>query len=157
MSALDEVRDLAEAVARRRALSLWDVEFAGRPGNSGVKVYVHSDRGVDLDTVAQVSEEISRGLDLKDPIPGRYTLEVSSPGLERNLKKPEHFVSSVGSAVVVKTTEVLAGNSHRIEGTIVSAGEDSVVVSVEGGDVEVPYGSIKQARTVFDWKRDTER
>ena len=152
MSALDEVRNLAEAVARRRSLSLWDVEFAGRPGNSVVKVYVHSDNGVDLETVAQVSEEISRGLDLKDPIPGRYTLEVSSPGLERNLKKPEHFVRSVGDAVVVKTTEVLVGNSHRIEGTIASAGEESVVVRTNGSEVDVPYGSIKQARTVFEWK-----
>ncbi len=152
MSALDEVRDLAEAVARRRSLSLWDVEFAGQPGNSIVKVYVHSERGVDLDTVAEVSEEISRGLDLKDPIPGRYTLEVSSPGLERNLRNPEHFARSVGDRVVVKTTEVLFGNSHRIEGTIASAGPDSVRLAVDGDEVYVPYGSIRSARTIFEWK-----
>ena len=152
MSALDEVRDLAEAVARRRSLSLWDVECAGAPGNSIVKVYVHSERGVDLDTVAEVSEEISRGLDLKDPIPGRYTLEVSSPGLERTLKTPEHFVQSVGDKVVVKTVEVLHGNSHRIEGTIASVGSDAVGVTVDGTEVAIPYAAIKSARTVFEWK-----
>ena len=161
MSALDEVRDLAEAVARRRSLELWDVEFAGWPGNSVVKVYVSGEKGVDLDTVAEISEEISRGLDLKDPIPGRYTLEVSSPGLERNLRSPEHFARSVGDAVVVKTTEVLAGNSHRIDGTIVEAGPQAVRLSLESGDeVEVPYASIKSARTVFAWpepKREVER
>lgn len=153
MSALDEVRDLAEAVARRRSLKLWDVEFAGQPGNSVVKVYVDSDNGgVDLDTVAEISEEISRGLDLKDPIPGRYTLEVSSPGLERNLKTPEHFARSVGDAVIVKTTEVVAGNSHRIDGRIVEAGDEHFRARLASGDeVEVPYSSIKSARTVFEW------
>lgn len=153
MSALDEVRHLAEAVARRRSLQLWDVEFGGRPGNSVVKVYVDSDNGgVDLETVAKISEEISRGLDLKDPIPGRYTLEVSSPGLERSLKTPEHFARSTGEKVILKTTEVLVGKSHRIDGTIDEAGADAVRLRLESGDeVEVPYSSIKSARTVFEW------
>ena len=152
MSALDEVRDLAEAVARRRSLQLWDVEFGGQPGNSVIRVFVHGEEGVDLETVAQVSEEISRGLDLKDPIPGRYTLEVSSPGLERNLRKPEHFAQSVGEPAVVKTTEILTGNSHRIEGTIAEAGpEAGVLTMAEGQSLEVPYAQIKSARTVFEW------
>src|SRR5919112_1348043 len=104
VGALEEVRDLAEAVARRRSLSIWDVEMAGQPGRSIVKVYVTGENGgPDLDTVAKVSEEISRGLDLKDPIPGRYTLEVSTPGLERNLRRGEHFVRSVGEKVSMKT------------------------------------------------------
>ena len=153
MSALDEVRDLAEAVARRRSLRLWDVEFEGRPGSSVVRVFVHGEEGVDLDTVAQISEEISRALDLKDPIPGRYTLEVSSPGLERSLRTPDHFRRSQGDKAVIKTTEVLAGNSHRIEGTIGEAGPEHVVVDL--GDerkVEVPYARIKSAKTVFEWK-----
>lgn len=153
VSALDEVRDLAEAVARRRSLKLWDVEFGGRPGNSVVKVFVDSERGVDLDTVAEISEEISRGLDLKDPIPGRYTLEVSSPGLERSLRTPEHFARSVGDTVIVKTIEVLVGSSHRIDGTIAGAAEEAVRIKVgDGSEVEVPYASIKAARTVFEWK-----
>src|SRR5918992_2762196 len=106
MGALDEVRELAEAVARRRDLTLWDIEMGGQPGRSIVRVFVAGENGVDLDTVAQISEEISRGLDLKDPIPGRYTLEVSSPGLERNLRHPEHFARSIGDKVVIKTTEI---------------------------------------------------
>lgn len=153
VSALDEVRVLAEAVARRRSLRLWDVEFGGRPGSSVVRVFVHGEEGVDLDTVAKISEEISRALDLKDPIPGRYTLEVSTPGLERNLRTPEHFERSKGDKAVVKTTEILAGNSHRLEGTIGEAGPDHVVLDLgEAGTVEVPYERIKSAKTVFEWK-----
>ena len=151
MSALDEVRELAEAVTRRRSLILWDVEMAGQPGRSVVRVYVQGDDGVDLDTVAAVSEEISRGLDLKDPIPGRYTLEVSTPGLERSLKAPQHYARSTGAKVVIKTKELLVGNSHRIEATIVAAGDDVVTLDLEGEKIEVPYDAVKSARTVFEW------
>lgn len=152
MSALDEVRDLAEAVARRRSLSLWDVEVSGRPGRSVVRVFV-SGAEVDLETVAEISEEISRGLDLKDPIPGRYTLEVSSPGLERTLRTPEHFAASIGEPVVVKTIEILHGSSHRIDGRLRDAGGDSAAIEAEDGSVvEVRYDAIKSARTVFEWK-----
>jgi ribosome maturation factor RimP len=154
VGALDEVRDLAEAVARRRSLRLWDVEFGGRPGSSVVRVFVHGEGdGVDLDTVAKVSEEISRALDLKDPIPGRYTLEVSTPGLERTLRTPEHYRRSVGDKAVIKTTEIIVGNSHRIEGTIRVAEPEHVVLEVEDEQkVEVPYERIKSAKTVFEWK-----
>ena len=152
MSALDEVKDLAEAVARRRSLRLWDVEMAGGSGQAVVRVFVDGDDGVDLDTVAEVSEELSRGLDLRDPIPGRYTLEVSTPGIERPLKSPEHFRLSVGRNVMVKTTEPLVPNSHRIDAEIAAADDDAVVLRVDGREVAVPYGSIKSARTVFEWK-----
>ena len=153
MSALEEVKDLAQAVARRRSLRLWDVEMGGRPGQSVLRVFVDSDRGVDLDTVADVSEELSRGLDLRDPIPGRYTLEVSTPGLERTLKSPEHFKLSVGREVVVKTTRPLVGNSNRIDGVIQSADDSATVLKAGDDEVTVPYEEIKSARTVFEWKR----
>lgn len=152
MAALEEVKDLAEAVARHRGLRLWDVEMSGRPGGAVVRVFVEGERGIDLDTVAQVSEEISRGLDLRDPIPGRYTLEVSSPGLERTLRSPEHFRLSVGRSVVVKTTDRLVGDSHRIEGEIAGASDDGVTLRTTADEVVVPYEAIKSARTVFEWK-----
>ena len=153
MSALDEVKDLAEAVAQRRSLRLWDVEMGGRPGQSVLRVFVDSENGVDLDTVAEVSEELSRGLDLRDPISGRYTLEVSTPGLERNLKSQEHFKLSVGREVVVKTTAPVVGNSNRIEGAIESVDDSGIVLKLDDERVDVPFDSIKSARTVFEWKR----
>jgi ribosome maturation factor RimP len=152
MGALEEVRDLAEAVTRRRSLLLWDVEMGGQPGRAVVRVYVDSEAGaVDLDTVAEVSEEISRGLDLRDPIGGRYTLEVSSPGLERTLKSQKHFELSVGRKVVMKTKERMVGDSHRLEGVISEAGPQAVSIEVDAAAVEVPYDEIKTARTVFEW------
>lgn len=152
MGALEEVKDLAASIAQRRSLRLWDVELAGQPGSSIVRVYVDADDGIDLDTVSEVSEEISRGLDLRDPISGRYTLEVSSPGLERNLRQPEHFVLSVGKKVMVKTKEKLVTQGHRIDGVIEQADDAAVQVATEAGEIEVPYDQIKTARTVFEWK-----
>jgi ribosome maturation factor RimP len=152
VGALEEVRDLAQAVARRRSLRLWDVEMGGQPGRHVVRVFVDADGGIDLDTVAEVSEELSRGLDLTDPIPGRYTLEVSSPGLERTLKSPEHFELSIGTKVIVKTKEPVVGNSHRIEGLLEEAGDGGVTIDVGAEHVDVPYDEIKSARTVFEWR-----
>jgi len=152
MGALEEVRDLAESVVRRRSLRLWDVELGGRPGRMILRVFVESDGGIDLDTVAEVAEELSRALDLHDPIPGRYTLEVSSPGLERTLRTPEHFSSSVGRKAVVKTSQRLVGDSHRVEGVIAAADEGEVQLETDQGNVELPYDVIKSARTVFEWE-----
>jgi ribosome maturation factor RimP len=151
MGTLEEVRDLAEAVARRRSLTLWDVEMSGQPGRAVVRVFVEGPQGVDLDTVAQVSEEISRGLDLRDPIPGKYTLEVSSPGLERTLRSPEHFARCVGRKAVIKTHERLAADSHRIEGVIAAATDDVVKLDTGSGEVDVPYDQLRSARTIFEW------
>ena len=151
MSALDEVSSLAADVARHHSLALWDVEVSGAPGRQLVRVFVDAPGGVDLDTVAAVSEEISRGLDLRDPIPARYTLEVSSPGLERSLKAPEHFIACVGRQVVVKTKDKLAA-THRIEGQIAGASASGVRLATDTGELEVPLEQIKSARTVFEWQ-----
>ena len=159
MGALEEVRDLAGAVVRRRSLSLWDVEMGGRPGRAIVRVFVEGEDGVDLDTVAEVAEEISRGLDLRDPIQGRYILEVSSPGLERSLKEPEHWRASVGKKVVVKTKEKLVGDSHRLDATVDGTTADAVVLRRDGdeGTLEIPFEAIRSARTVFEWGTDKEQ
>lgn len=152
MGALDEVRDLAAAVTRRRSLKLWDVEMAGQPGRAVVRVFVDAAEGsVDLDTVAEVSEEISRGLDLRAPLESSYMLEVSSPGLERSLKRPEHWAASVGKKVMVKTKKRLAGDSHRIDGVVKQAAGGVVTLDLGTDELKVPYDEIRTARTVFEW------
>lgn len=152
MGVFEQVFDLAEAVARRRSLSLWDVELTGQQGRTLVRVLVDAEGGVDLDTIAEVSEEISRGLDLQDPIEGKYMLEVSSPGLERTLRRSDHFAASSGKKVVVKTKEMLVGDSHRVDGVIVDAADDHVTVATDGDAVDIPYDAIKSAKTVFEWR-----
>ena len=145
-----DVEALVRPVVESSGLELWDVSFRGEGGRSILRVSVDRDPGVDLDTIAEVSERLSRRLDLEDFGPRGYTLEVSSPGLERPLLTPRHFERSVGRRVKVKTTEPIDGSKVH-EGALVSADAEAIVIASEGGELRVSYAGIASARTVFEW------
>lgn len=140
----ERVRSIAEPVLARHGAEL--VELAVKRGRTQL-VRVVADRagGIDLETCAQVSNELSRMLDADDPIAGRYTLEVTSPGLDRPLRTPADFRRVIGSRVRI----VLAAEQH--EGTLEEVGEDRVRVATSGGPVEVPLGEIAKAKVVLPW------
>ena len=130
-------------------------------GRKVLRVVVDRPGGVDLDALSQLSATVSRHLDQGGYEDGPYGLEVSSPGIERPLKRPEHFARSVGEQVKVKTTAPMAG-SRTHTGTLVSADEDAIVIATadgdEGtGDLRVPYADIVSARTVVDWDAELKR
>ena len=130
-------------------------------GRKVLRVVVDRPGGVDLDALSQLSATVSRHLDQEGYEDGPYALEVSSPGIERPLKRPEHFARSVGEHVKVKTTAPLAG-SRTHTGTLVSADEDAIVIATadgdEGtGDLRVPYADMVSARTVVDWDAELKR
>ena len=145
-----DVEALVGPVVEASGLELWDVAFRGEGGRSILRVTVDRDGGVDLDTIAEVSERLSRRLDLEDFGPKGYALEVSSPGLERALRTPRHFERSVGEQVKVKTA-VPVGSRTVHEGALVSADAEAIVVASDGGELRVRYADIASARTVFEW------
>ncbi|MGE5459838.1 MAG: ribosome maturation factor RimP [Solirubrobacterales bacterium] len=145
-----DVEALVGPVVEASGLEVWDVAFRGEGGRSVLRVTVDRDGGVDLDTIAEVSERLSRRLDLEDFGPKGYQLEVSSPGLERPLRTPRHFERSVGERVKVKTAVPVEGR-NVLEGALVSADAEAIVVASEGGELRVPYADIASARTVFEW------
>jgi ribosome maturation factor RimP len=145
-----DVEALVRPVVEASGLELWDAAFRGEGGRSILRVTVDRDGGVDLDTIAEVSERLSRRLDLEDFGPKGYALEVSSPGLERALRTPRHFERSVGERVKVKTAAPVGGRTVH-EGALVSADAEAIVVASEGGELRVPYADIASARTVFEW------
>jgi ribosome maturation factor RimP len=103
--------------------------------------------GVDLDLITAASQRISDALDTEpDLIPGSYSLEVSSPGLERPLRTPEHFRRFVGTTITVKTHPGVEGE-RRVEGLLDSAADDGIVI----GGRRLAYDQIERARTVFEW------
>lgn len=136
----ERVRSLAEPVLTRHGAELVDVEV--KTGRTNL-VRVIADRagGIDLDTCAKVSSELSRMLDVDDPVPGRYMLEVSSPGLTRPLKTAADFRRNIGKAVKV----VL--DKDQYEGTIEEVREDVVIV----GGRQTSYEDIKRAKLVLPW------
>ena len=146
MSTVDTVRDAVAPLLDERGVDLYDVELTG----GTVRVLVDREGGIDLDALGELTTSISGVLDLTDPLPGRYTLEVSSPGLERPLRTPDHFRAAVGRKVAVKTRPGTEGD-RRVEGDLVDAGEDACTVAVDGGERRIAYVDVERARTVFEW------
>lgn len=143
----ERVEQLVTPILDERGLHLYDVEHAGPL----LRVLVDRPGGVDLDLLAQVTRELSSALDAADPVPGRYTLEVSSPGLERPLRRPEHFSAAVGSTVKMKTRQGTEGQ-RRVEGLLMAADEEGVTVGDGGEHRRLSYDDIERASTVFDWQ-----
>jgi ribosome maturation factor RimP len=155
-----DVEALVRPVVESVGLELWGATYRKENGRMVLRVTVDRavgvDRadgvertvGVDLYAIAEASEKISRRLDLEGfggSTP--YALEVTSPGLERPLHEPRQFERSVGQQVRVKTL----GPPGVVQGALVSAGADAVVIASEGGELRVPYVEIASARTVFEW------
>ena len=109
----DAVDALARPIVERAGCALWDVEYVKEAGEWFLRVYIDREGGVDLDCCEAVSRELSDALDEADPIPGSYTFEVSSAGLDRALKKPEHFARCLGRKVDVKLYRPVDGSRER--------------------------------------------
>ena len=141
-----ELHEALASLVEGAGLELYDVEVV--PGV--VRVTVDREGGVDLDALAALNATVSRFLDEHEPMPGRYGLEVTSPGLERPLRTPAHFSRAVGSSVTLRV--VLPGEpARRVSGTLEAADADGVVLRTEDGQVRARYGEIERARTVFAW------
>ncbi len=152
MTTVDRVRAAVQPLADERGLELYDVETH----QGGVRVLVDREGGIDIDALAELTRAVNRVLDEIDPSAGRYTLEVSSPGLERPLRRPEHFAGAVGSKVTVKTVPGTEGD-RRVAGDLVAADADGVTIHPEDGeDRRLGYDEIAAARTVFDWGTTTK-
>ena len=138
----EQVRALVEPLLATQGVDVVDVEQLG----ATLRVTVDRPGGIDLDAVSDATRVVSAALDRHDPLPGRYTLEVSSPGVERTLRTPDHFQRFVGSTVNVKTRPEVEGE-RRVEGTLETADDDGVVVDGR----RLAYDDIEKARTVFVW------
>ena len=147
---------LVRPVVESAGLELWEVTFRKEAGRTVLRVTVDRDGGIDVDTISEMSERLSRRLDLENFGRGRYQLEVSSPGLERPLRQPRHFQRSVGEQVKVKTVEPVAGSKIHA-GALVSADAEAIVIATDGGELRVPYANVASARTVFEWGSDRSR
>ncbi len=133
--------------AEALGFELVDVELVGSPQHPTVRVYIDSPRGVTVDDCADVSHQLSAILDVEDPIPGSYTLEVSSPGLDRPLVRPEDFRRFRGELVRLRTFAPLEGR-RNFKGVIVDVTAEHVVVEADRTRWRVAFGDIERARLV---------
>jgi ribosome maturation factor RimP len=142
----DRVVAIVEPIVAAASLTLYDVDHAG----GTLRVFVDGPDGVTLAQLDELTRTVSVALDVADPIPGHYTLEVSSPGLERSLRRAEHFAGAVGEVVSVRTVPGPDGR-ERVRGVLTGATADAITIEADHGPVEVALGDIERATVVFEW------
>ena len=150
---VDRVTSLVAPIVTDLGLDLYDIEYTGGIVRIVVDTQPGGQAGVSLENIALITRLVSREFDHSDPSPGRYTREVTSPGLERTLRLPRHFVREVGKTIAVRLSSALDGQ-RRIQGDLVSASEDTIVVRLTDNaltEVTIPLSIVERAKTVFQW------
>lgn len=145
-----DIWGLVEPYLAAERLELDDLELSGHGRDRVLRVTVDGE-DVDLDRLAELSRGLSRLLDDEPALQDRYQLEVSSPGLERKLRRPGHYRKSIGREVVVKSMEIDHKTTHR--GELTGVDEASFTVETEQGPITISYDAVVSAKTVFRWER----
>ncbi len=135
-----------ELTVKGCGVELYDIVNVKENDTSIYRIFITSKDGVNLDKCAEISRLISPLLDVHEPLGGKYNLEVSSPGIERKLKRPEHYVASIGENVRVKDFDKVI-----TEGKLKSANDNEIVLVTEDGDQLISYDNISSASTYYDW------
>jgi len=151
---ITKVRAIVEPIVSDLSLDLYDLEQRGGTLRVTLDTPPGSGSSVDMEQLALATRLISRQLDHDDPVPGHYTLEVTSPGVERSLRTPAHFQREVGKAINVRLANVEA-EQRRLEGVLVAADQQTATIRVGEGEAAADHvidlSSIDRARTVFVW------
>jgi len=146
------VWEMASSVAAGEGLEVVDIEFRpeGSRGGRVLRLYLDKEGGPGIDDLTRVSRQLSELLDESPDVPGPYTLEVSSPGINRALKKVEHFVRYEGKKVRVRTREPVEGRRSFL-GVLKEVMKDEIVVALEGREYRIAFSQIEKANYEHEW------
>lgn len=152
----EKIKEIADRILSSLGMDLVDIEYKREGRQMVLRFYIDKTGGITLDDCAEVSREISAVLDVEDMMPGKYVLEVSSPGLNRPLKKESDYLRYIGRLVKIKTFEVLAdeaGNKRKtFLGELTGIREGIVTIRLqEGQDAEIPLDKVAKANLEFDF------
>jgi ribosome maturation factor RimP len=145
----DKLEELLRPVVESAGCELWEIEYSPGRGNGLLRLYIDSAEGISVDDCERVSRAVSEVLDASDPIPGHYTLEVSSPGIERPLRTARQFAPFVGEQVFVEMVHPV-DERRRFKGPLVEAGPETIVVEVDGRRHALPVLGIRKAHLAPD-------
>ena len=143
----DELHDLLEPTIERLGFEMTDLEVRLSGQGGLLRITIDKPDGIDLDDCEKVSHAVGALLDVEDPVPSDYNLEVSSPGLYRKLTKVEHFQRFEGATLKVTMRFPIAGR-RRFRGTLVSSDDENIVVEVDGESHSLPLAMLDTARLV---------
>jgi ribosome maturation factor RimP len=139
------VEELVTPILDEQQLELVDIEYKKEGNNWFLRVFIDKDGGIDIDDCGSVSEQLSKRLDAVDPIPTAYFLEVSSPGIERPLKKEKDLYWAVGKRINVTTKEPIEG-AKDFEGSLIDFDGQWLIIKEEKKNVKVPFALVATAR-----------
>ncbi len=142
-----QLRKMLEPGVQGQGFELVEVELSGTSRHSLLRVYIDSPAGVTVDDCARVSKQLSAILDVEDLIDGRYTLEVSSPGLDRPLVKPEDFTRFTGEMIRVRLGQPLGGRKN-FKGRLIAVAPEHVVLGLDGETLDLAFDRIEKARLI---------
>lgn len=147
-SSVEKVTQLIEPTVQALDLELWGVEHASQGKYSVLRIFIEREAGVTIDDCERVSRQVSAIFDVEDPIAGEYTLEVSSPGIDRLLFTPQQFQRYRGEEVSVRMRTPVDGR-RKFKGTLTDVVDDIIHIQVDGSDFELPHGDIEKANIVY--------
>jgi ribosome maturation factor RimP len=140
------VLELAERAASTHGVEVLELQLRGQGRGRVLSVIVDADGPVEADVVERVSKDLSRALDQADPLQGSYTLEVTTPGLERPLQSARDFRRQRGHEV-----RIVAGVASAVQGMVVDADDQAVTLDVDGSQVQVPLSDVVRGKVVLPW------
>lgn len=143
-SVVQQVWHLAEPLVSQEGMEIVDVEFRRENHGMVLRLYIDRDGGVNLDALSRVSRQLGDVLDANEAVPGKYTLEVSSPGIYRRLRRPDHFARYIGKRVRIRAVAPLEGRRSFL-GTLIAVDSEAVDVAEAGGTYRIRFADIAQA------------
>jgi ribosome maturation factor RimP len=147
-SATAKINELIRPTVEALGLDLWGIELLQQGKMATLRIYIESDAGITIDDCEKVSRQVSALLDVEDPITGEYTLEVSSPGLDRPLFTASQFAAFAGEVVNIKLRSPLDGR-RRFKGSITAIDGNQICVNVDGEEFTLDHGDVEKANVVF--------
>ncbi len=149
----DTVRALAEPIVKELGLELWDVEYVREAGTNYLRIYIdRPGEGVFIEDCEAVNKAMDPLLDEKDPVPESYTFEVSSAGVERALRRPEHFARFLGSPVEIRLYTARNGRK-TLRGELLSYEDGAVTVECGGETVKLEKNEVAGVRLTMDERK----
>lgn len=145
------VAHLISETVEQNGCTLWDVEYVKEGADYVLRITIDSAEGITIDDCEKFTRAIDAPLDEADPIEAAYILEVSSPGIERNLSRPEHFIHCIGEKVELKLYAPLDGSKVQVGILSEYTDDGNITLEVAGQTKVIPSADVAKARTVFDF------
>ena len=140
-----QISDMLRATVEALGFELWGIEYLSQGRHSVVRVYIDAENGITVEDCARVSEQVSSVLDVEDPITGEFTLEVSSPGMDRLLFRLDQYPAYVGEVLELRLRTPFEGR-RKFKGVLTGIEGEDVVIRVDDHEYLLPHSAVDKAR-----------